>query len=49
MKKLLTIISGIGFLIAMYLTLTNWSGTVNVINAIGRNTTAGIKTLQGRG
>lgn len=49
MKKLLTIVSGIGILIGIYLFLANWNASVGIINAVGKNATAGIKTLQGRG
>lgn len=49
MKAVLTIASGIGLLIAVYLFLSRGSDTVNIINSLASNTTAGIKTLQGRG
>ncbi|MEK5036413.1 hypothetical protein MKY96_33825 [Paenibacillus sp. FSL R7-0302] len=48
MKTILTIATGIGILIAVYLFLGNFSATVSIINAVGKNSTAGIKTLQGR-
>ncbi|CAM2914889.1 hypothetical protein [Erysipelothrix tonsillarum] len=48
MKKILTILTGIGILIGIFLFLNNWSASVSIINAVGKNATAGIKTLQGR-
>lgn len=48
MKSILTIISGVGLLIGIYLFLTNFSATTSIINAVGKNATSGIKTLQGR-
>lgn len=49
MRNIITIITGMGFLIMIYLFLSNFNASVSIINAIGKNTTAGIKTLQGRG
>lgn len=48
MKSVLTIVTGIGLLIGIYLFLSNFTATTNIINAIGKNATSGIKTLQGR-
>lgn len=41
-------IAGIGMLIAIFLFLNNYTGTVKIINSISSNTVAGIKVLQGR-
>ena len=49
MSKLVTVLSGIGVLIAIYLFLNNGRETTSIINSIGSNSIAGIKTLQGRG
>ena len=49
MSKLVTVLSGIGVLIAIYLFLSNGRETTGIINSIGSNSIAGIKTLQGRG
>lgn len=48
MNQLVTILSGIGVLIAIYLFLSKGTQTVNIINSIARNSISGIKTLQGR-
>jgi hypothetical protein len=42
------IVAGIGLLIGIYLFVANGDKTVKIINSIASNTTAGIKTLQGR-
>lgn len=49
MKSILTILTGIGILIGIFLFVSNSTASVGIINAIGKNTTSGIKTLQGRG
>ena len=48
MKDVLTIVSGIGLLIGIYLFLTRADESVKIINSIASNTTKGISTLQGR-
>jgi hypothetical protein len=48
MGRVFDVISGMGILIAIYLFLNNGNSTVSIIQTIGNNTTAGIKTLQGR-
>ena len=48
MKDIVAILTGIGMLIAVYLFLSNGDKTVKIISTIAENTTAGIKTLQGR-
>jgi hypothetical protein len=48
MGKIFDVISGMGILIAIFLFLNNGNSTVSIIQTIGQNTTAGIKTLQGR-
>jgi hypothetical protein len=48
MKAVLTIAAGIGMLIGIYLFLANYKASVGIIDAIGKNSTAGIKTLQAR-
>lgn len=49
MRSILTIVTGIGVLIGIYLFVSNYNATVSIVNAIGKNATSGIKTLQGRG
>lgn len=49
MKSVLTVAAGIGMLIGIYLFLNNSKASVSIIDSISKNTTAGIKTLQGRG
>ena len=48
-NRIFDVISGMGILIAIFLFLNNGSQTTSIINSIAKNTTAGIKTLQGRG
>jgi hypothetical protein len=48
MNKVFDVLSGIGILIAIYLFLVNGKSTTSIISTIASNTTAGIKTLQGR-
>lgn len=48
MKSVLAIVSGIGFLIMLYLFLANGDKTVKIIETLASNSIAGIKTLQGR-
>lgn len=48
MKDIVGILTGIGLLIMIYLFLSKGDKTVSIIKAIAENTTAGIKTLQGR-
>lgn len=46
--KIFAIVSGIGLLIAIFLFVSNPSGSASIINAIGGNAIKGISTLQGR-
>ncbi|MED3836811.1 hypothetical protein [Peribacillus frigoritolerans] len=48
MTKVFDMIAGIGMLIGIYLFLSNGRETVSIIEAMGKNSIAGIKTLQGR-
>lgn len=48
MQRLVQVLSGIGMLIAFYLFLSKGTQTVNIINAVAKNSISGIKTLQGR-
>lgn len=48
MSKLMTVLTGIGTLIGIYLFLANGKETTSIINTIGSNSISGIKTLQGR-
>lgn len=48
MTKIVAIISGIGFLIMLYLFLSRANETVKVLNSLGSNANTSIKTLQGR-
>lgn len=48
MNRIFDVVSGMGILIAIFLFLNNGNSTVSIIQTIGQNTTAGIKTLQGR-
>jgi hypothetical protein len=48
MNRFFDIVSGMGFLILVYLFLNNGQSTVSIIQTIGSNTTSGIRTLQGR-
>jgi hypothetical protein len=48
MKTILAIMTGIGMLIGLYLVVYNGDKTVKIIDTLAKNSTAGIKTLQGR-
>ncbi|MCQ6337873.1 hypothetical protein [Bacillus cereus] len=48
MTKVFDMIAGIGLLIGIYLFLSNGRETVSIIESMGKNSIAGIKTLQGR-
>lgn len=48
MKTVLTILSSVFMLIAIYLFLSRSKETVAIIDSISRNATAGIKVLQAR-
>lgn len=48
MNNIITILSGIGILIAIYLFLTNAGNTVKIIESISGNMIDGIQVLQGR-
>lgn len=49
MSKVVTVLTGIGVLIGIYLFLANGKETTSIINSIGSNGISGIKVLQGRG
>lgn len=48
MSSFYKIIAGIGTLIAIYLFLSNYRATSNIISTIGSNSIKGIQVLQGR-
>lgn len=48
MSSVVKVLTGIGILIAIFLFLRNGDQTVKIISTLAYNTTAGIKTLQGR-
>lgn len=48
MANVTKIVSGIGLLILVYLIVTNGMSVATIISSIATNSTAGIKTLQGR-
>lgn len=48
MNKFFDVMAGIGILIGIFLFLNKGKETVSIINTLGTNATAGIKTLQGR-
>lgn len=48
MSKLVSVLSGVGLLIGIFLFLDKGTATVNIINTIAGNSVKGIKTLQGR-
>ena len=48
MNQIVTVLSGIGVLIGIYLFLSKGTQTVNIIDTIAENSIKGIKTLQGR-
>lgn len=48
MKSIMSIAGGIFILIAIYLLIINFKGTVAVINALSSPTLQSIKILQGR-
>jgi hypothetical protein len=48
MNKVLTVLTGIGTLIGIYLFLANGKETTSILNTIGSNSISGIKVLQGR-
>lgn len=48
MAKIAEILSGMGILIAIFLFVSHATESARIINALGSNTTAAIKTLQGR-
>jgi hypothetical protein len=47
-NTIMEFVSGAFILIGMYLVVRNWSGTTQVIKAVGGQTTSMFKTLQGR-
>lgn len=47
-STILEITSGMGILIAIFLFLNNFTATTSIINALGKNTTSMVTTLQGR-
>lgn len=48
MKTIVTLVTGAFMLIGLYLLVANGDKTVKIIDVIASNSTAGIKTLQGR-
>lgn len=48
MNKIFDVISGMGILIAIYLFVKNWNGTVKIINALSKPSIELVETLQGR-
>lgn len=46
--KMFAVIAGMGLLIAVFLFVSNPTGSASIINAIGSNAVKGISTLQGR-
>jgi hypothetical protein len=48
MNRMFDIISGMGILIAIYLFVKNFNGTVKIINALAGNSTKMVEVLQGR-
>lgn len=46
--KVMSVVAGIGTLIAVYLFLSQGKQTTSIINTIGSNSIKGIRTLQGR-
>jgi hypothetical protein len=48
MKDLVTVLGGIGLLIGLFLVLNKGKDSVSIIEALGKNATKGIATLQGR-
>lgn len=49
MKSIVAIVGGIFMLIGIYLFINKGDSTVKIIDSLGKNATAGIATLQGRG
>jgi hypothetical protein len=47
-SMILEVAGGIGVLIGIYLFVSNFSGTVAIINAIANPSVSMVKTLQGR-
>lgn len=48
MKLILTVLTGTGLLIAIYLFLSQGDRTVKIIDTLASNSIQGIRTLQGR-
>ena len=48
MSSIYKIIAGVGTLIAIYLFLSNYTATIEIINSIGGNSIKGVQVLQGR-
>ena len=48
MGNVYKIIAGIGVLIAIYLFLSNYKATTNIISTISSNAIKGVQVLQGR-
>ena len=46
--KVMTVLSGVGVLIAIYLFLSNSSATVSVIKTLGTQSINAVQVLQGR-
>lgn len=49
MNKVMSVITGVGLLIGIYLFLDNYNATKTIVNSLGSNAVSGIKVLQGRG
>lgn len=48
MRDVMQVLTGIGFLIGIFLFLNNYQGATSIISSIAMNTNQSIKTLQGR-
>jgi hypothetical protein len=48
MNSIVKVLTGVGMLIALGIVIWNYRGAVSIIDSIAKNSTSGIKTLQGR-
>jgi hypothetical protein len=48
-RDIVTVLTGMGILIGIYLFLAHGNTTISIIDKIATNTVSGVKTLQGRG
>ena len=46
--SIMEIVSGMGILIAIFLFLNNYEGTVSILKQLGVSTSSTVRTLQGR-